>query len=63
MVDTKDTEGPIGTVSRKILVAVFDHMATEDKLADVAPRLRKVVLEDGLMSDAALRAAMFADEL
>jgi hypothetical protein len=64
MEDNQEAEGgaAVGTVAEKILIAVFDEMANDEGLANVASSLRKLVLEEGIFSEAALRAAIFADE-
>lgn len=55
--------GAVGTVAERILTAAFDQMAAEEGLVEVTLRLRKLVLDDRVFADPALRAAMFADEL
>ncbi len=49
------------TVTSSVLGAFFDALAHDGDLADLAVDLRKLVLDDGVFSEPAIRAAMFPD--
>ena len=49
----------ITSVSASILAAFFDDLAAVETLAEIAAPLRKLVLEDGVFAEAAIKAAMF----
>jgi hypothetical protein len=51
----------IKTVAAGILSEFFDALTEKEGLGDVAPRLRKVVLEDGIFAEPSIRAAMFPE--
>lgn len=51
----------VKTVAAGILGEFFDALAAEEGLGDVAPRLRKVVLDDGIFAEPSIRAAMFPE--
>lgn len=51
----------VKTVAAGILSEFFDALAAEEGLSDVAPRLRKVVLDDGIFAEPSIRAAMFPE--
>ena len=53
----------VGSVSSVILGEFFSELAKDDTLADVAKRLRKTVLEDGVFAEAVVRSALFPDDL
>ncbi|MGE8942763.1 hypothetical protein ACO2I3_12685 [Leptospira interrogans] len=54
---------PVASVSATILSCFFDELAKDEQLSDVAPELRKLVLDDGVFAEAAIRAALFRDAL
>ena len=49
------------SVSANILGQFFAALEKEDGLADVAPKLRKVVLDDGVFAEPSIRAAILPD--
>ena len=49
----------ITSVSASILAAFFDELAAVETLAEIAAPLRKLVLEDGVFAEPAIKAAMF----
>jgi hypothetical protein len=49
------------TVTSSVLGAFFDALAKEDDLADLAADLRKLVLDDGVFAEPAIRTVMFPD--
>lgn len=57
------TERPIKvkSVAAIILGEFFDVLQSEEGFEEVAPRLRKVVLEDGVFAEPSIRAALFPD--
>lgn len=50
-----------GSVAEGILSKFFDALKTVEELAEIAPGLRKTVLEDGIFAEPAVRAALFPD--
>jgi hypothetical protein len=52
---------PVRTVSATILGEFFDTLGNEEGFAEIAARLRKVVLEDGTLAEPAVRTAIFPD--
>lgn len=63
--ETKDgaTEQPVNvkSVAATILNEFFDVLQAEEGFEEVAPRLRKVVLENGVFAEPSIRAALFPD--
>lgn len=60
--DGADAESQVlPTVTSSVLGAFFDALATEDGLADLAADLRKLVLDDGVFAELAIRTIMFPD--
>jgi hypothetical protein len=55
------TATPAASVAETILHTFLTELAKEDGLADVAVRLRKVILEDGISTEPAIRSALFPD--
>lgn len=51
----------VKSVAANILGDFFDALAKEEGLAEMAPRLRKVVLDDGVFAEPSIRAALFPD--
>lgn len=51
----------VGTVAGAVLATFFDALATTSDLADIAANLRKIVLDDGVFAEPAVRAALFPD--
>lgn len=51
----------IATVSGAILEAFFDELTKADGLAEIAASLRKVVMEDGVLTEPGVQAALFPD--
>lgn len=51
----------IKSVAVTILGEFFDTLEEDEDLGDIAPRLRKVVLEDGVFAEPSIRAALFPD--
>lgn len=58
-----DSEPPakVKSVAATILGEFFDAIEKDESLADIAPRLRKLVLEDGVFAEPAIRGALFPD--
>lgn len=60
--DGDDVESQVlPTVTSSVLGAFFDALAKEDDLADLATGLRKLVLDDGVFAEPAIRTVMFPD--
>lgn len=51
----------VPTVTSSVLGAFFDALAKEEDLVDLAEGLRKLVLDDGVFAEPAIRAVMFPD--
>jgi hypothetical protein len=49
------------SVSATVLDEFFDELAKDDALADVASKLRKTILDDGVFAEPAIRAILFPD--
>lgn len=49
------------SVAANILGEFFAALEKEEGLGEVAPRLRKVVLDDGVFAEPSIRAAIFPD--
>lgn len=60
-VDSSDSDEKVGTVASAVLTTFFDALAKTDDLADIAANLKKIVLEDGVFAEPAVRAALFPD--
>lgn len=60
--DGADAESQVlPTVTSSVLGSFFDALAKEDGLADLATDLRKLVLDDGVFAEPAIRTVMFPD--
>ncbi|CAL1691129.1 hypothetical protein MMB232_01264 [Brevundimonas subvibrioides] len=60
--DGADAESPVlPTVTSSVLGSFFDALAKEDDLADLAADLRKLVLDDGVFAEPAIRTVLFPD--
>lgn len=51
----------VKSVSATLLGEFFESLEEEEGFGEIAPRLRKVVLEDGVFAEPAIRAALFPD--
>ena len=51
----------VKSVAATILGEFFDTLENEEGFGEIAPRLRKVVLEDGVFAEPSIRAALFPD--
>ncbi|TXL76396.1 hypothetical protein FHP25_12165 [Vineibacter terrae] len=51
----------VKSVAANILDEFFAALEKEEGLGEVAQRLRKVVLEDGIFAEPAVRVALFPD--
>lgn len=51
----------VKSVAATILGEFFDTLEKEEGCGEIAPRLRKVVLEDGVFAELPIRAALFPD--
>ncbi len=49
----------VATVSAIILGQFFDALAQDAAFSEVASKLRKIVLEDGVFSESAIREILF----
>lgn len=51
----------VKSVAATILGEFFDVLEREEGFGEIAPRLRKVVLEDGIFAEPTIRSALFPD--
>lgn len=51
----------VPTVAGNVLLTFFDELAKLDDLADVAINLKKLVMEDAVFSEPAIRTVIFPD--
>ncbi|GGF11898.1 hypothetical protein GCM10011611_16920 [Aliidongia dinghuensis] len=51
----------VKSVAATILGEFFDTLEKEKGFGEIAPRLRKVVLEDGVFAEPSIRAALFPE--
>lgn len=58
---SSDADEKVGTVAGAVLTTFFDALAKTDDLADIAANLKKIVLDDGVFAEPAVRAALFPD--
>lgn len=56
-----DAPEKVKSVAATILSEFFDNLGREEGFGEIAPRLRKVVLEDGVFAEPSIRAALFPD--
>lgn len=53
--------GPVATVAGTVLSTFFDELEKADGLKEEAAKLRKLVLEEGVMAEPAIRAILFPE--
>ena len=51
----------VKSVAATLLGEFFDSLEKEEGFGEIAPKLRKVVLEDGVFAEPSIRAALFQD--
>ena len=51
----------VKSVAANILGEFFDILEKEEGFDEIAPRLRKIVLEDGVFAETSIRAALFPE--
>lgn len=56
-----ESQDKVSTVAGAVLNKFFDELAKTDDLAEIAADLKKIVLDDGVFAEPALRAALFPD--
>ena len=59
--EEKGAPQPVATVSKAVLGAFLEDVAKNEGFEDVASTLKKVVIEDGVFAEPAIRAAIFPD--
>lgn len=64
--DTGAAEGEtpkpeVTTVAKTVLSAYFEELTKAEGFADIAPKLKALVLDEGVFAEPAIRAAMFSD--
>jgi hypothetical protein len=59
--ENSDSDEKVSTVAGAVLTTFFDALAKTDDLADIAANLKKIVLDDGVFAEPAVRAALFPD--
>ena len=62
--ESKAAEPPekVKSVAATILGEFFDVLEKEEGFGEIAPRLRKVILEDGIFAEPSIRTALFPDD-
>ena len=53
--------GKVKSVAATILGEFLDVLQAEEGFEEVTPRLRKIVLEDGVFAEPSIRAALFPE--
>lgn len=53
--------GPVATVAGTVISAFFDELEKADGLKEKTAKLRKLVLEEGVMAEPAIRAILFPE--
>ena len=51
----------VPTVAGQVLAAFFDELGKQEDLSDVSANLRKLVMDDGILTEVAIRAVLFPD--
>lgn len=59
--EKSEPDEKVSTVAGAVLTTFFDALAKTDDLADIALSLKKIVLDDGVFAEPAVRAALFPD--
>lgn len=59
--DSAESVTKVKSVAATILGDFFDDLQQEEGYEEIAPRLRKVVLEDGVFAEPAIRSALFPE--
>lgn len=59
--DSAKSVTKVKSVAATILGDFFDDLQQEEGYEEIAPRLRKVVLEDGVFAEPAIRSALFPE--
>ncbi|KAB0265770.1 hypothetical protein [Microvirga brassicacearum] len=59
--EATDPPAEVKSVAATILGEFFDVLEKEEGFGEVAPRLRKVVLEDGVLAEPSIRGALFPE--
>jgi hypothetical protein len=59
--DREESPNALTTVARSVLSTFFEELLKVEGLAEIAPKLRRVVLDDGVFAEPAVRGALFPD--
>jgi PPE-repeat protein len=59
--ENSEDSANVGTVASAVLTSFFDALAKTDDLAEIAANLKKIVLDDNVFAEPAVRAALFPD--
>lgn len=59
----REVSDPVNTVAKAVLGEFMEDIAKIDGFKDVAANLKKVVIEDGVFAEPAIRAAIFPEVL
>ena len=51
----------VTTVAGTVLTAFFDELSKAEDLKEISANLKRLVLEDGVFAEPAVRAALFPD--
>lgn len=59
--ETPEPGAKVTTVAGTVLTAFFDELEKADDLKEITANLKKLVLEDGVFAEPAIRAVLFPD--
>jgi hypothetical protein len=59
--EASEAPHPVATVSKVVLSAFLEDLAKIEGFKDIAANLEKVVINDGVFAEPAIRAAIFPD--
>jgi hypothetical protein len=60
-IDGDESDGKVGKVTSSVLDSFFEELAKTDDLKDISANLRRLVVDDGVFAEPAVRAVLFAD--
>lgn len=59
--DGDEGDSRVSTVAGSVLDSFFDELAKTDDLKDITANLKKLIVDDGVFAEPAIRAVLFAD--
>ncbi len=57
----EDASPSVTTVAQTVLSKFFDELSKIEGFSEISPKLRKMVLDDGVFAEPSIRAALFPD--